>query len=389
MKNSLAVVVLMGATLATPVQAQLFTYEIDSMSAVDLGTFGGVHSDALDVNDNGDVVGWAEEAGGVRHAFLLRGGNTVKQHVTGEIGNQPSAGNGINNLGWVVGQYEPPQGSAYAKAFVWIEGLPLKTLQPDFDYSKAYAINMGGRIAGVKFGPIPGNPGSPCIGLTPLQWESAYDWHEILWCTTGQNLLRATDINNMNLIVGWEDPGAPHAVQAWGRRNNGDKFIVPKPAAATCGMWAHGVNNSGTIVGRVSLCQLGGARDRAFIWKNLNANSSTLGLLPGGSFAQAYGINDQNFVVGYSQQLVNGGPLPDVIRDRAFIHHEHFGMTALPLPPADLATVTGCIARAIGGRSSSGQIRVAGSCTMLGTTHAVRWDIVVRKKLTNVPPVLL
>jgi len=371
--------------LAPAAQGQLFTYEIESMSATDLGTFGGTHSDALDVNDNGDVVGWAEEAGGVRHAFLLRGGNTIKQHVTGEFGSHASSANGINNLGWIVGHYEPPQGSAYAKAFVWIEGLPLKTLEPNFDYSKAYAINMTGRIAGVKSGPIPGNPGSPCVGLTPLQWESAYNWHEILWCTTGQNLLRATDINNMNLIVGWEDPGAPFAVQAWGRRNNGDKFIVPKPAAATCGMWAHGVNNSGTIVGRVSLCQLGGTKDRAFVWKNLDANSSTLGLLPGGAFAQAHGINDQNFVVGFSQQLINGGPLPNALRDRAFIHHDHFGMTALPLPSGYLATFTNCTARAVGGRTSEGLVRVAGSCTTGGATHAVRWDIGVKKRLTFVP----
>src|SRR4051794_10842907 len=40
-------------------------------AVLDLGTFGGATSQANDVNDLGQVVGYADTAAGPRHAFLL------------------------------------------------------------------------------------------------------------------------------------------------------------------------------------------------------------------------------------------------------------------------------------------------------------------------------
>src|SRR5262245_41062765 len=277
MKATTSAAILLCFAFSHDVHAQLFSYEIESMQATDLGTFGGDNSEALDVNDNGDVVGWAEQPGGNPHAFLLRSGNTVKQDVSSELGTMSAAANGINNLGWIVGDYQPPMSSAHKQAFLWIEGLPLKTLQPAFDYSRAFAISMTGNIVGMKSGPLPGIPGSPCIGISPLEWAANVNWYELLWCSSGQNLARATDINNMGLIVGWEELGAPFGAQAWAVNSNWSKVVVPKPDSPTCGMWANGVNNSGTIVGRACINMLFGSRDRAFIWrKAIDAKSTTL-----------------------------------------------------------------------------------------------------------------
>ena len=220
---------LLGMLCAPLASAQLFTYEIDSMTAVDLGTLGGEESEALDVNNNGDVVGWARQSNGVPHGFLLRDGNTVLQDVTSELGSLAAFASGINNTGQIVGHYDPPEGNAYSKAFVWMEGLPLKTLPPAFDYSKARAVNELGRIVGEKSGPVPGNPYSTCTGLLPVQWEAAYAWYEMLYCVSGQKLQRATDLNNTGRIVGWENTTATGGAVAWTwNMNNGLKGAVPR-----------------------------------------------------------------------------------------------------------------------------------------------------------------
>jgi probable HAF family extracellular repeat protein len=375
---------LLCLAFTTESRAQVFTYEIESMSAVEFGTLGGQQSEALDINNTGDMVGWAEQSGGNRHGFLLRNGNTVMQDVTAELGPYPASANGINDLGWVAGQYEPPQGSAYAKAFSWIEGLPLRTLTPDYEYSKATAINSVGYVVGAKFGPVPGNPYSPCDGMVPVRWEATYNWHELLGCQGGAELALATDINNMNLIVGWEDPPGQSPIRAWKYMSNGTLELVPKPDVPTCAMWALGVNNSGTIVGRVTICALWGNKDRAFISKS--GITTTLHVLEGGTYSQAREVNDQEFVAGVADKFINGGPLPDAVRGRAFIYHQHFGMVALPLPSGYIGTFSLCGANALTGRESAGMIRIAGYCDKDNKRRAVRWDVSVKKNYMWIPP---
>jgi uncharacterized membrane protein len=365
-------------------QAQLFSYEIESMTATEFGTLGGQQSEALDIANNGDMVGWAEQSSGNRHGFLLRLGNTVLQDVTIELAGYPASANGINDIGWVVGEYEPPQGPAHMKAFVWVEGLPLRTLEPTYDFSRAFAINVVGQVVGDKSGPVPGNPYSPCVGFAPIRWEAMYNWHELLGCQTGQELARATDINVMNTIVGWEDPPGQEPIRAWKRLGNGTMELVPKPSAPTCAMWALGVNFSGTVVGRMSICTLYGNQDRAFISKG--GITTALGVLAGGTFSQAREVNDQEFVAGVADKLIEGGPLPDSVRSRAFIYHKDFGMVALPVPTGYFGTFTHCGASSLSGRESSGMIRVAGYCDKNNKRRAVRWDVVVKKDFLFVPP---
>lgn len=149
------------------------------------------------------------------------------------------------------------------------------------------------------------------------------------------------------------------------------------------------MNNSGVVVGRVTLCALFNSRARAFTWNGSDATSTILGILPGGDYSQAVAINDQNFVAGSANMLVNGGMFGTAVRDRAFIHHAHFGMTALPLPPGYFPTVSNCGAAAISARNPDGRVRVVGYCLKGSMRRAVRWDVDIRKRLNVIPPVLI
>jgi uncharacterized membrane protein len=246
----------LGALAISPVShAQLYTYAIESMNAEDLGTFGGQNSEVVDVNHLGDMVGWAEYANGRRHALLMRNtGDEIEDFTLGM--DTHTYANGINDVMEVVGYSESTPGSAHARAIYRVDGQPLKFLQPFFDYSIAYAINGQGMVAGVKSGPLPNIPGSPCVGLMPLRWLATSNWYDTLWCASGQMALRATDINNLNLIVGWSNQASPNPPYAW-TWSEGTLTLVPQPASPACGMRALGVNNTGTVVGFASLCSGG------------------------------------------------------------------------------------------------------------------------------------
>ena len=81
----------------------------------DLGTLGGDESYALDVNNRGQVVGWAYTAGGLPFAFLWEKGVMTN---LGTLGGSYSYGWGINDPGQVVGQ-SPATGDYPAHAVMW------------------------------------------------------------------------------------------------------------------------------------------------------------------------------------------------------------------------------------------------------------------------------
>ena len=126
-----------------------FTWDYKTTQMTDLGTLGGPSSAAWDINDVGDVVGEADVAPGVSHAFLHRAG--VMQDL-GTLGGAASAARGIADLGGdVVGWSWTDQGTVHA--FLWngTELLDLNTLiSPDSGWTLQYAeaINAAGMITG-------------------------------------------------------------------------------------------------------------------------------------------------------------------------------------------------------------------------------------------------
>src|SRR5215207_8726364 len=91
---------------ATPVRAERYT-------VTDLGTLGGNASQALAINDSGQVVGWAITTAGSVHAFLYANG------AMKDIG--AFTARGINDAGQVVG-YKGGSRGAPSQAFMYANG---------------------------------------------------------------------------------------------------------------------------------------------------------------------------------------------------------------------------------------------------------------------------
>ena len=80
-------------------------------SITDLGTLGGSSSTAEGINNSGQVVGDALDAGGNQHAFLYSGGVMTD---LGTLGGSYSQAWGINNNGQVVGDAANASGNQHA-----------------------------------------------------------------------------------------------------------------------------------------------------------------------------------------------------------------------------------------------------------------------------------
>ena len=75
----------------------------------DLGTLGGDHSDAMDINVAGQVVGTSTNAAGNSRGFLWTGGALID---LGTLGGQHSGALSINYRGQIVGRASRPDGSS-------------------------------------------------------------------------------------------------------------------------------------------------------------------------------------------------------------------------------------------------------------------------------------
>ena len=115
----------------------------------DLGTLGGDNSEAIWLNEAGDVVGSADLAGPTGNqthdAVLWRNG---KIHDLGTVPGDPcSRGRGLNSRGQVVGGSSDCHN--FLHAFVWEEDGPMQDLntliQPGTGYQLTNAFNINDR----------------------------------------------------------------------------------------------------------------------------------------------------------------------------------------------------------------------------------------------------
>lgn len=114
----------------------------------DLGTLpGGAGSQAVAINDKGDVAGSSDNRDNWRRATVWRGTKVID---LGTLGGRYSDANALNGRGQVVGSSETAGGDVHAALWDGKAVTDLGTL-PGGTYSEAIAINDAGVTVGLSF----------------------------------------------------------------------------------------------------------------------------------------------------------------------------------------------------------------------------------------------
>ena len=361
---------------STALSAPSSFYYISNISVTDLGTLGGAESEARDINNAGEIVGWADRYNSNGRAFLYRDGDM--QDISISFFGLPSVANGINRYTHVVGHLTI---SGQPRGFYWSNGTAqiLKDKWVGFpsdvksSYGSANAISDTGRIVGYAYG-----AGTPPFAMY-WAWPTATP-KKIIDNPGAQMNSWAFDINNNQQIVGYDLSftvvGNAGYVYQWGGFTQ-----IPRPVA-TGGLsysdnHAYGINDKGYVTGEYYIYDpVNGQYSHAYLWNGSSSHSYDLGSLGTGLDSIGRDVNEQAFVAGEAAFK----PLFGSNRSAAFLWHSDFGMKRLPAPAGagSVLLPSQCKANALNDRKSSGLIQVVGYCTVAGNRHAMRWDVSVK-----------
>lgn len=204
----------------------------------DLGTLGGLRSQALDVNDRGQVVGWSVGGTGELHAFLWAYG---AMRDLGTLGGSYSAASLINLRGQVVGQSTTAAGEEHA--FVWSNGV-----MRDIGAFKPVALSQDGRVAlNSDRAAFVWSAGS----LTPIG------------SLPGGGYSRAYDMNNHAQVVG--EAGASSGEAHGFLWEGGVLYDLGTPPGGASSS-AVAISERGDIVGSVTTAS---GESRAVLWRRI------------------------------------------------------------------------------------------------------------------------
>jgi probable HAF family extracellular repeat protein len=233
-------------------------------SIVDLGVLpGGGFSEALNLNDRGDIVGWGSTSTGEMHAILWQSGQPID---LGTLGGAMSRAWGINDRGQVVGESETATGDFHA--FLWEDGTMID-LADAGPFNRAFSVNLKTEVVGHFQGEA-------------LLWRRG--------SLIDLGIRSALAINDRGVIAGATDRGGEfHAVLVH-RGTVLDLGTLPGDNSST----GRSVNNHQQVVGE----SRGATTLRAFLWEDGHM-TELAGLLPGGA-ALARDINNRGWAVGES-----------------------------------------------------------------------------------------
>ena len=249
---------------------------------------GGDFSEAVSINDLGDVVGSSNTQTNLRAVVWARSGEMRDLgSLPGDSGGQATS---INRGREVVGSSIGPNG---VSAFLWTErkGMQRLRLLPGSDFSEATSINNAGLIAGTS--------GIARGGHRAVLWENAAIVKE-LGVLPGDSGSESYAINNLGHVVGASSgPSGIHAF-IWTHKDGmsnlgslGGNFSM-----------AFGINSLGDVVGisTVTVDLDCDCASHAFIWTSGSGMRDLNDLIPTDSqilLVAAVGINDRGQIIAY------------------------------------------------------------------------------------------
>lgn len=265
------------ANTPTNYYAHAFRWEDGAMT--DLGTLGGDGSWAMAINDRGQVAGYSLIASdgsqtlGPMHAFLWENGVMTD---LGSLGGRGITPLDINERGQVVGSAETVSGERHA--FLWEDGVLTDLGTLGGTESQAFGINEQGQVVGQSF------TGSRTHAFL---WQDGVMTDIGTFGSWGAWATAINDLGHMALLLS-EPSGASHAAFTDGGS------VTPLGDSEGATRMAFDVNNAGQVVGWDQIGMEGG--HRAFAWQD----GSTTPLTASDEFiTQAHAINNCGQVVGY------------------------------------------------------------------------------------------
>lgn len=232
-------------------------------------------SQAMGINDFGDIAGVASQADGTRRAVVWHG-NAMTTVLAPLAGDAESTAADINNQGEVAGS----SGTGFfTRPVVWRGGVGgvLGGSDPPVFMSGANAINESGDAVGINYSNLGGRP---------FQWRGGVFSELDSANATGP----ALDINDHGAVVGLRISGGRPMATVWVDGVRRDVSSDPWSVAA-------GINNRGQIVGYSGA---GPATVAGTLWDN---GAPTI---LGGTVAND--INEAGRAVGTGTVVVNGVP---------------------------------------------------------------------------------
>jgi probable HAF family extracellular repeat protein len=197
----------------------------------DLGTFGGPSSNALSVNDNGQVVGTAHAGQSETHAFLWDKHEGLRDLST--LGGRDSVARWINKSCQIVGNSFVGAGdpkAAAERAFLWTPVSGMTNLGNQLEgWSRAVAINSGGVVLGWRMcrAVACGFVWSPELGAVDIVGE-------------GGRRFFPCAINDSGLVVGeGDDSSGKRRAFRW-TREEGLRYLAVPDDFHPCDVDAHG-----------------------------------------------------------------------------------------------------------------------------------------------------
>ncbi|WP_232540224.1 hypothetical protein [Azohydromonas aeria] len=237
---------------------QAFRWKFDHITT--LPSLGGGSSYAAAINHFSEIVGWSEVAPGVRHAAYWRGGTVVDLGAWGGVAAQATA---INRRGDIVGWRElDVAGERVRQGVRQLKGQrpQLLRIPAGFDNLVPSAINDNGDIAGHMY------PAGQEL-FASVGFLLSGNFYKRLTAEPGFPTFGLA-LNNLKEVAGYKFEGTadPRArARVWRNSGNTSVALDRLPSAVNTGWWAlgdaHGINDSGVIVGVGQFNTAGGGRN--------------------------------------------------------------------------------------------------------------------------------